>query len=65
MPLPPKSKKKKKRKKLDKGKSNNSLAAPDQELSDSEEDEIDEGEDEQTILDKAIAKKFPDFKKAV
>ena len=70
MPLPPRSKKKKKRKRLDK-KDSMKVATPGYEQeeaaesSESEEDVEVDDEDEAAALDKAIAKKFPDFKLAV
>ena len=67
MPLPPRSKKKKKRKKIQKDPSRTQVATPGYEQQEaaesSEDDDVEvEDDDEQAALDKAIAKKFPDFK---
>lgn len=63
MPLPPRSKKKKKRK-VKKDASKQSLHDEDQEESESEEEDLEDDEEEDAV-EKAILKKFPDFKECL
>ena len=64
MPLPPKSKKKKKRKRLSK-KGSEQVIEGQQEEEEDDESDIDESDEEEDAIDKAIAKKFPEFKQCV
>ena len=65
MPLPPKSRKKKKRKKAGKGLDLASVSTPGEEPASSESDVSEDDQEAEDAIDKAISKKYPDYKVAV